>query len=149
MKKFFGKKFLGIPMAVIAVVLVAAVALAAAFTLVIPSHVEILPLPPPPDYTIGVYSDEECTIPVENIEWGSLVAGTAAPDKIVYIQNEGNRPVAVTVSCSIPTLVTFGASPSPLNLAVSTSGACTLSLTAGPNPANVDFSTTFDSDPQP
>lgn len=67
MKKLLKKKFLGIPMAVVAVILVAAVALAALYI----SHTQtitqtILEPPPPPDYG---------TITVPDLDLQDLVAG--------------------------------------------------------------------------
>ncbi|MBA7480519.1 hypothetical protein ES707_15980 [subsurface metagenome] len=149
MKRLLKKRLLGIPVGIIAgLVLTTGIVLAAVFTLAIPSHVEITPAPPPDTWNIGVYENAECTIPVTFIEWEQVEVGTTL-DKIVYIRNEGTVPAVVTVSFTIgPPLVTWQVSPSPLELDAGASGACTLSLTAGAIPGSINFSTSFDSNPQ-
>lgn len=148
MKRFLKKRWLGIPVGVIAGIIVTTSIVLAAVLISIPSHVDITPAPEPDAWDIGVYSDAECQNPVTFIEWGQIEVLTTA-EQTVYIQNEGNVTAVVTVSCTIGApLVTFEASP--LTLLARESGPCTLTLTAGNIPGDISsWTTNFESDPQP
>jgi hypothetical protein len=45
---------------------------------------------------VGVYWDSKCTNPVSSINWGTLTPGSAK-DVIVYIRNEGNGTIALSM----------------------------------------------------
>ncbi len=110
MKKILRKKWRGIPVAVIAVVLVAAIAIASTL-LIIPSTVTIDPLVIPPTHDIEIYSDAEGTLEITEIAWGTTVQGTDIVET-VYIKAAGTGDSAVTVSLSdAPANVTVTAGP--------------------------------------
>jgi len=65
-------------------------------TMSIPSHIEITP----PNYSIGVYLDRDCTAPLTNFGWGNM-ANSQAKTIEVYVRAEGNQPVDIAVDSSL------------------------------------------------
>ena len=64
----------------------------------ITSRIQIkYPSPPPPTVKIGVYTDSTRITTVTEIDWGTLMPGDAAT-RPIYIQNEGDTPVSLTLS---------------------------------------------------
>lgn len=99
------RRLWGIPIGIIIAAALTGVAVAAIlFTITIPSHIKVVPpfIPPEPeeDYTIGVYSNESCTTPVDEIEWGDVEQGQSKT-KRVYIKNLGNQQVKVSMSSTL------------------------------------------------
>ena len=45
----------------------------------------------------GFYSDENCTMPIESIEWGILLPGSNK-SHVLYLRNEGNVGLALAVN---------------------------------------------------
>ncbi len=45
---------------------------------------------------VGVYTDSTCTQRVSTVDWGLLEGGTTS-DAIVYVRNEGNAPVSLSL----------------------------------------------------
>lgn len=48
---------------------------------------------------VGIYWEQACTNAVSNITWGTIDPGTNV-DRLVYIRNEGNSPVTMTMTKS-------------------------------------------------
>jgi hypothetical protein len=48
---------------------------------------------------VGIYQYQNCTSPVNSINWGTLDPG-ASVNKTVYIRNEGNTPATLSMTTS-------------------------------------------------
>ncbi len=137
--KLLRKRVLGIPVLAILVALVVfGVALAVGILATIPSSVNVT------GQAIGVYTDDTCATPVEDITWGDVAKGTSA-ERTVYVRNEGTVAVVVSVEApALPTEITLTAPPTA-SLAVDASAPMVLTLTVdstatvGP----IDFTTNF------
>ena len=93
----------GTVLPLIAVALVVSLASAAYFfSLRITNHVEIEyptptpPPPPPPTVQIGIYSDELCTTPLTEIDWG-ILQPAQTKEYPAWIRNEGDVTVIATM----------------------------------------------------
>jgi hypothetical protein len=53
----------------------------------------------PPSVQLGVYSDSGCTTALSSVSWGTLDPG-ATSTATVYLKNEGNVPVTLSISAS-------------------------------------------------
>lgn len=69
------------------------------YTVSIPSHVKVIA--PSPNYTLGVYSDPNCTIPLSNIEWGAMEQGGSSTQS-AWVKNLGNQTIKIDLTSDIP-----------------------------------------------
>ena len=103
MRRLLKRRWLGIPVGIIAASLVSVAVLAVALLgYVVPSTVTIQEEAGPiePDtWAIMAYADEACTEPLESLAWGGVVKGTPAT-QTVYIQNLSGDPTITIVVTS-------------------------------------------------
>jgi hypothetical protein len=54
------------------------------------------PPPPEPTIEIDVYSNQECTDPLSDVEWGEIEAGETSNEDI-YVKNNGDTSVSISL----------------------------------------------------
>jgi hypothetical protein len=94
------KRFLGLPVPIIAVILAVVVASAGVFagimlTREIPSHVSIV-VP----YGLSVWEDEDCTIELTELDFGDIEANGESDYVSFYLKNEGENDSYIAMSQS-------------------------------------------------
>jgi len=156
MKKYLmemvDKRFIGIPILVYVLAITFAVVFAtagwviASQVLTIPSNVKIVVDEPGggggpggggPTYNIAAFTDQECSIPLANINYGTIRPGKTSDNITIYVKNIGTGAVSVAASASGLDTVTLSAEPLSLN--AGQSSALGLVLTASDNATEGDY----------
>lgn len=119
---------------------------AGGFTASTSGHVTVVtPTPtstptPGPTYTISLWQDSLCTVPLSGVNWGTVTAGTGA-DQVIYVRNDGNQIVSINASSDLNGTIGAVTKGNILSLAPATSGAFTLHLAvvSGAAPGDQNF----------
>jgi hypothetical protein len=92
---------------------------------------------------LALFSDANASVPLSNVEWGSISAGTTST-KTIYIKNTGNVAETLSLSgaqwnpVSASTVLTLSWNKESVSLTAGQVVAATLSLTVAADPGDLD-----------